>query len=372
MRVRSTTLSDGRYLAYYDFLDPDWNAITGIQPDLRHAPRIGPDRSSELRWNPLLGEWVITATQRQDRTFLPPATDCPFCPSSASRLGEIAEPAYDLAVLQNRFPSLQPNPGATSIVGSDLCPVEPTQGVCEVVLYSPAHELSLANASVEQILKLVLVWTSRWTELRKLEFVKYIFIFENKGEAIGVTLHHPHGQIYAYPFVPPRIRTELDQTRAFAETTGRCLFCSVLDEERRNTERMVVENDSFAAFIPFYARWPYETHVVATRHCQALDQFTPAEQRDLATLLKTLLSAYDRLFGVSFPYMMVLHQAPLPSEDFSFYHFHLEFYPPMRSAYRLKYLAGSETGAGVFINDTLPEMKAAELRTHIRPERVAS
>jgi UDPglucose--hexose-1-phosphate uridylyltransferase len=365
MRVRSTTLPDGRYLAFYDFADADWTTVTGDQPDLRHVPRLGPDRSSELRWNPLLGEWVITATQRQDRTFLPPSTECPFCHGSASRSGEIAQSTYDLAVLQNRFPSLQPNPGEPALHGNELYPVEPSLGVCEVVLYSPAHMLTLANASAEQIYKLILVWTSRWNELKQLGFVKYIFIFENKGEAIGVTLHHPHGQIYAYPFVPPRIQTELDQSRRFQMRTGNCLMCAIADEERRFAERVVTENDSFTAFIPFSARWPYEVHVVARRHCQALDDLTPSEQRDLASILKALLAAYDRLFEVSFPYMMVLHQKPVTEDAFDYYHFHIEFYPPMRSAHRLKYLAGSETGAGVFINDTLPEVKAAELRLRI-------
>jgi UDPglucose--hexose-1-phosphate uridylyltransferase len=367
MKVRATTQPDGRYLAYYDFTGADWATVTGDQPDVARVPRLGPDRSSELRWNPMLGEWVITATQRQERTFLPPSTECPFCPSSAAHGGEIAEPTYDLAVLQNRFPSLQPNPGAPALEGTELYPVEPSRGVCEVVLYSPIHTLTLANASVEQIYKLVLVWTSRSKELKKLDFVRYIFIFENKGEAIGVTLHHPHGQIYAYPFVPPRVETELERSYAYQEKTGQCLFCAMLDAERRFGSRMVLENGSFSAFIPFHARWPYEVHVVANRHCQALDQLTAVEQRDLAELLKSLLAGYDGLFGVSFPYMMVLHQAPVPAERFDFYHFHLEFYPPMRSAQRLKYLAGSETGAGVFINDTLPEMKAAELRLQIQP-----
>jgi len=367
MRVRPVTLPDGRYLAYYDFNDGDWTAVRGEHPDVRQAPRVGLDRSSELRWNPLLGEWIVTATHRQDRTFLPPPDHCPFCPGTAAAGGEISAPTYDLVVLENRFPSLQPNPGSPSVETTDLFPVQPAQGVCEVVLYSPIHTLTLADAPAEQIYKTILVWTSRWTELRKLPFVKYIFIFENKGEAIGVTLHHPHGQIYAYPFVPPRIRTELDRSKQYQDDTGNCLVCTVMAKERQSGERMITENDSFSAFIPFSARWPYEVHVVARRHCQALDDLSTSEQRDLALLLKTLLSGYDQLFNVSFPYVMVLHQKPCDSENYGFYHFHLEFYPPMRSATRLKYLAGTETGAGMFINDTLPESKASELRSKIRP-----
>lgn len=366
MNVRSATLPDGRYLAYYDFVGADWETVTGHHPDVLHAPRIGLDRSSELRWNPLLGEWIVTATHRQDRTFLPPSTHCPFCPSKGSFDGEVSEANYDLAVLENRFPSLQPNPGIPSVDDSDLYPVRKAQGVCEVVLYSPIHTLTLASASVRQIYKLILVWTSRCRELKKLAFVKYIFIFENKGEAVGVTLHHPHGQIYAYPFVPPRIQTEIDRARAYHQQTGYCLICSIAAEERRHGERMLLENDSFSAFIPFFSRWPYEVHIVARRHCQALDDLTATEQRDLALILKTVLSSYDALFRISFPYMMVVHQEPCTSEDYGFYHFHIEFYPPMRSANKLKYLAGSEAGAGMFINDTLPEAKARELRTYVR------
>ena len=211
MRVRSVTLPDGRYLSYYEFTDSNWTAITGDHPRVDLAPRIGDDRSSELRWNPLLGEWLVTATHRQDRTFLPPANFCPFCPNSGSFDGEVPDASYDIVVFENRFPSLQPNPGTPSVEASDLFPARPAHGVCEVMLYSPVHDLTLANAPVEQIYKLILVWTSRWIELKKLSFVKYVFIFENKGEAIGVTLHHPHGQIYAYPFVPPRIQNEIDR-----------------------------------------------------------------------------------------------------------------------------------------------------------------
>jgi len=367
MRVRTVTLPDGRYLSYYEFGDENWPAVTGNHPRVTLAPRIGDDRSSELRWNPLLGEWLVTATHRQERTFLPPENFCPFCPASGTFAGEVPESSYDIVVFENRFPSLQPNPGTPSVESSDLCEVRPAQGACEVVLYSPVHSLTLANAPVEQIYKLILVWTSRWNELKKLDFVKYVFIFENKGEAIGVTLHHPHGQIYAYPFVPPRIQNELDRSRMHHSKTGNCLICEISSHERSAGQRLITENGSFTAYIPFFARWPYEVHVVARRHCQSLADLTTEEQKDLASTLKALLTAYDALFATSFPYMMVLHQQPAVADDFGFYHFHIEFYPPMRSANRLKYLAGSETGAGMFVNDTLPEVKAAELRSRIRP-----
>jgi UDPglucose--hexose-1-phosphate uridylyltransferase len=360
-------LQDGRYLSYYEFVGPDWTTITGVHPNVASAPRVGDDRSSELRWNPLLSEWVVTATHRQDRTFLPPADFCPFCPATETFAGEVPESNYDIVVLENRFPSLQPNPGTPSVEGTELYLTEPARGVCEVVLYSQVHSLTLADAPVQQIYKLILVWTSRWRELKKLAFVKYIFVFENKGEAIGVTLHHPHGQIYAYPFVPPQIQKEIDISKRYTEKTGDCLICTIGAAERRTRTRVVTENETFSAFIPFSARWPYELHVVSRRHFQTLADMTIPEQKDLASILKTITAAYDALFERSFPYIMALHQAPSSEKDYAFYHFHIEFYPPLRSATKLKFLAGSETGAGLFINDTLPEIKAAELRARVRP-----
>jgi UDPglucose--hexose-1-phosphate uridylyltransferase len=323
---------------------------------------------SELRWNPLLGEWVATATHRQERTFLPPADFCPLCPTKEGGFPtEVPESSYDLVVFENRFPSLRPDPPEPAVEGSELYPVRPAQGVCEVVLYSQDHTTTLAEEPVEQIYQLVLVWTDRFRALGALDFVKYVFPFENKGEAIGVTLHHPHGQIYAYPFIPPRIERELEQSRAHQQRNGSCLLCDVVTEERRDGRRIVAENESFVAFIPFYARWPYELHICSRRHLQALTDMTEAEPRDLASILKMVLVAFDRLFNIKFPYMMVMHQRPVDGGSYDYYHFHIEFYPPLRTATKLKYLAGSETGAGLFINDTLAEEKAAELRSHVTP-----
>jgi UDPglucose--hexose-1-phosphate uridylyltransferase len=323
---------------------------------------------SELRWNPLLGEWVATATHRQARTFLPPADFCPLCPTKPGGFPtEIPEPTYTIVAFENRFPSLQTVPPAPAVVATELYPVRPGQGVCEVLVYTPHHSSTLAQEPVEQIYKLIQVWTDRFRALSEHEFVDYVFIFENKGEAIGVTLHHPHGQIYAYPFIPPRIATELAQARAHMDETGRCLLCDILSEERRDGRRIVAENDAFAAYIPFFARYPYEVHISSTRHLQALTDLGADEQRALASILKTVLVAYDKLFNLSFPYMMVLHQRPTDGANYDHYHFHIEFYPPLRTATKLKYLAGSETGAGMFINDTLAEEKAAELRGHVEP-----
>jgi UDPglucose--hexose-1-phosphate uridylyltransferase len=323
---------------------------------------------SELRWNPLMGEWLGTATHRQDRTFLPPKDFCPLCPTQPGGFPtEVPESTYDIVVFENRFPSLSPNPPEPAIAPSELYAVEQSFGECEVVVYTPNHNSSLANEPVEQIYKLVQVWTDRFRDLSRLEFVKYVFIFENKGEAIGVTLNHPHGQIYAYPFVPPRVARELEQSKAHKEKTGNCLLCDIIAEERRDGRRIVVENESFVAYIPFFARYPYELHIAPKNHLQDLTEFSKNEQINLAEILKQVLAAFDKLFNLSFPYMMVLHGQPSDGAGYDFYHFHIEFYPPLRTATKLKYLAGSESGAGFFINDTLAEEKAAEVRGHIEP-----
>ena len=323
---------------------------------------------SELRWNPLLGEWVATATHRQDRTFLPPADFCPLCPTKEGGFPtEVPESNYDIVVFENRFPSLRPDPPPPAVEGTELYPVRPGRGVCEVLLYSPRHNSTLAQEPVEQIYKLVRVWRDRFVELGALDFIDYVFEFENKGEAIGVTLHHPHGQIYAYPFIPPRIRRELDESHAHHARTGRCLVCDIVEAERRDGRRIVAENRSFVAYVPFFAGYPYEVHIASTRHLQSLSDLSLPEQKDLAELLKGVLVAYDRLFDVSFPYIMAIHQRPTDDAAYDYYHFHIEFYPPLRTATKLKYLAGSETGAGMFINDTLAEEKAGELRARVSP-----
>lgn len=323
---------------------------------------------SELRFNPILGEWIATATHRQDRTFLPPAGFCPLCPTEPGGFPtEIPEPDYDIVVFENRFPSLSASPPWPAIEGTELFPVRPSRGVCEVVVYTPNHKSSLAAEPVEQILKLVGVWKRRFDVLDKLDFVKYVFIFENKGEAVGVTLHHPHGQIYAYPFVPPVVAKEIVRSQQYFAEKGSCLFCDVLAEESASGGRIVAENDAFAAFIPFYARYPYETHIYSKRHIGSMIEMTEEDEIDFAAILKQILSAFDRLFDVSFPYIMAMHQRPSDGEDHEHFHFHVEFYPPMRTATKLKFLAGSEAGAGMYINDTLPENTAAQLRDLIAP-----
>jgi UDPglucose--hexose-1-phosphate uridylyltransferase len=318
---------------------------------------------SELRYNPLLGEWHATATHRQDRTFLPPAGFCPLCPTKEGGFPtEVPEPDYDIVVFENRFPSLQSHPPEPAVESSGLFHVLPAKGVCEVVLYSSDHNSTLAEQPVHQIEKLVQVWTDRFEELSALEFVKYVFVFENRGEQIGVTLTHPHGQIYAYPFVPPVVQKELAHSEEHHRRSGQCLLCDIRSQEVTDGSRIIIDGEHWTAYIPFFARWPYEVHILPRRHLQALTDLVPAERYGLAATLKAILSVYDSVFNAVMPYMMVMHPRPSDGGTYDYYHFHIELYPALRTANKLKYLAGSETGAGMFINDTLPEVKAAELR----------
>jgi UDPglucose--hexose-1-phosphate uridylyltransferase len=318
---------------------------------------------SELRWHPLLGEWVATATQRQDRTFFPPEDYCPLCPTKPGKFPtEVPAATYDMVVFENKFPSLRRDPPEPAVEGTALEPVERSRGECEVVLYTPDHHATLAGLPLVRHEHLVRVWRDRTRELMKRDDVVHVFPFENKGEAIGVTLSHPHGQIYAYPFVPPVLAREIAQSEAHEAATGRCLFCDVGERERDDGRRIVAEEEGWIAYVPFFARYPYETHLMSTRCARTLPDLEEAEVRGLARILKRVLVGFDALFGVSFPYIMAVHQAPKGDAP---YHAHIEFYPPMRSKNRLKYLAGSEAGAGMFINDTLAEEKAAELRAKV-------
>lgn len=318
---------------------------------------------SELRWNPIAREWVVTATHRQDRTFLPPADFCPLCPTKPGGFPtEMPEGNYEFAVFDNKFPSFRLDPAEPAVAASGLYDVRPSTGKCEVVLYSSKHDSTLADASVTDMERLVRVWRDRYEDLGAHPDIDYVFIFENKGTAIGVTLHHPHGQIYAFSYLPPKVEREVESQRLHHEATGRCVHCDVLAQEREDGRRIVAESEHFIAIIPFYARYPYELHLYAKGHKESLSDFTPTEERDLARMLKTVLKKFDNLWGISMPYIMVMHQKPTDGKDHPGSHFHIEFYPPLRTKEKLKYLAGCESGAGTFINDTLPEEKAQELK----------
>ncbi len=319
---------------------------------------------TERRYDPVSGEWRMFATRRQDRTFLPPEDLCPLCPTRPGHPPtEVPLPAFDVFVFENRFPALLRQPPAPDVESTDLYPVAPSAGANEVVIYSDDHHLALADMDEARIARIVAVWADRYAELGRRPEVAYVFVFENRGVAVGVTLHHPHGQIYAYPEIPPRAQRELDMAGAHFAATGRCVYCDVVAREEADGVRVVAENASFVAFVPFAARFPYEVHVAARRHAPSLLELTDAERLALAGLIRQVVGGYDRLFGFPLPYVMSMHQAPTDGGDHRHLsHFHIEFTPLHRTADKLKYLAGSELGAGAFVNDTAPETTAGRLR----------
>jgi UDPglucose--hexose-1-phosphate uridylyltransferase len=305
---------------------------------------------SELRFNELRGEEVVYAIHRQERTFLPSRDHCPLCPSLPGKpQTEIPSPSFEIAVFDNRFPAF-----------------EAPHGASEVVVYTDRHEGSFGTLAPERAEDLMWVWRHRYTELGAREDIEYVLIFENRGVEVGVTLHHPHGQVYGYPFLPPVPALEL----AADARLGGCASCALLNEELEDGVRVVYENDRVVVNVPRAARWAYEAHVVMRAHRPSLLECEAAELRQLSSALQALARGYDALLERPFPYVMVVHQAPTGGASPDRVsarsgHLHVEFYPPLRTATKLKYLAGSEQGAGTFISDTLPEESAAELREAI-------
>ena len=307
----------------------------------------------ELRFDPLRKEWVAYATERNDRTYLP--TDfCPLCPSGQDGRSEVPLDTFEVVVFENRFPAFGPDRRAGR-------PVRPPTTGCEVIVYTPEHDLTLAQLPVERVRLLVDVWADRYADLGSRPDVEYVYIFENKGEEVGVTLHHPHGQIYALPFVPPFAEAELRASREHAAESGQCLHCVEIAREN-DGPRLALSEDSMVAFVPSAARWPYEVHLYPRRHVASIAGLDDAERWDLARALLAVTGTYDRHFGFATPYVMAVHQAPTDGRSWPEAHLHFEFYPPHRRSDRLKYLAGVELGAGTFVNDTRPEDTAAQLR----------
>jgi UDPglucose--hexose-1-phosphate uridylyltransferase len=268
-----------------------------------------------------------------------------------------------VAVFDNRFPALVAAPPEPDVDGVGVYRVEPARGATEVIVYSDDHDATLATLGVERARLLVDVWSERYAALGRREDIAYVFVFENRGEAVGVTLHHPHGQVYGYPEVPPLPARELAAARRHLARRGTCVLCDVVAQERADGLRIVAQNDAFLAFVPFAARFPYEVHLVAHRHVPSLLDLSDPDRDALAALLIEVVRRYDLLFGFPLPYVMSMHQAPtddLAWEPVS--HLHLEFTPFHRTADRLKYLAGSELGGGAFLNDVAPEEAAASLR----------
>jgi UDPglucose--hexose-1-phosphate uridylyltransferase len=275
-----------------------------------------------------------------------------LCPAAPGRSTEIPAASFEVAVFENRFPALL-SAGPKRWSGGEL---RPSAGSCEVVVYTAEHEGSFAGLDSGHRALLFEAWIDRYQELAARKDVRYVFIFENRGEQVGVTIHHPHGQIYAYPFLPAVVAAEL------RPGPGGCRLCAMVAAERKDGRRIIQEAGQIVSYVPTAARWPYEVHVVAASHRETLAALTPDELTLFGQALQSAAAAYDRLFEAPMPYVMVLHQRPCGPGPWPQAHLHAEFYPLLRDRGRLKYLAGSESGAGVFINDTLPEESAERLR----------
>lgn len=317
----------------------------------------------QLRYDPVKNKKVAVATKRQDRTFHPPKNYCPLCPTRNGKiLTEIPKSSYDIVVFENKFPTFNRVPDKININEHFPYKIFNSKGICEVICYTQEHDRYLEDQPLKKIENLIRVWTDRYYSLGSKKYIKYVLIFENKGKEIGVTLSHPHGQIYAFPYIPPLIIEELNSSKKYYKKNNSCLHCRIIEEEVKKKSRMVIKNKDFIAFIPFYAQWPYEVHIYPLRHMGSFCELSEFEVSSLAKILKELINRYNLLFNFRMPYVMVIHQNPTDNKSYPYYHLHFEFYPPYRSTNKLKYLAGCELGAGTFINDTLPEEKALELR----------
>jgi UDPglucose--hexose-1-phosphate uridylyltransferase len=348
VKKTSTRLADGRELVYYDLRDDTVRDAVDRRPLERTVT------TSEVRRDPLLGDSVAIASHRQGRTYHPPADQCPLCPSADERLSEIPDASYDVVVFENRFPSLAGDSGR-----------------CEVVCFTSDHNASFADLSEEQARLVLDAWTDRTSELSHLPSVEQVFCFENRGAEIGVTLGHPHGQIYAYPFTTPRTALMLRSLASHKEATGGAnLFDAVVEEELAG-ERVVLESEHWAAFVPYAAHWPYEVHLYPKRRVPDLLGLDEAARTEFPQVYLELLRRFDRIFGEGeppTPYIAAWHQAPFGQlEDFEGvtrddFALHLELFTIRRTSGKLKFLAGSESGMNVFINDVPPERAAERLR----------
>jgi len=316
----------------------------------------------QLRWNAVLSQWVVVSTHRQDRPQMP-ADWCPFCPGS----GRVPD-HYDVYLYPNDFPAFSKDapPYEPYVQEKGLFASTGARGACEVVLYSSDHKLTPSKLTLESWGKIVQLWAHRTRELAAVEDVSTVAVFENCGEAIGVTMPHPHGQIYAMPFVPPLVQAELRSSQNYAGGHGgACLFCDLLRGELDQQERIVFANRSMVVFVPYAARFPSEVAIYPRRHVSSLLGLQDQEQADLAEAISVARRKLDNLYGFVMPLMMSVRQKPFRNTGDAPdapYHLRVEMLPVQRSATKLKYLASLETAYGTFLADTRPEEKAAELR----------
>jgi UDPglucose--hexose-1-phosphate uridylyltransferase len=310
---------------------------------------------NQLRWHALLQQWVAVSTGRQDRPQMP-ANWCPFDPGS----GRVPD-NYDVLLYPNDFPAFSPDAGGFAPTPGLFAETGP-RGTCDVVLYSPEHTLPPSRLTVENWRKVIDLWTERTRQHAANPDIALVAVFENCGEAVGVTMPHPHGQIYAMPFIPPIIEKEIASARQYSDANnGACLYCRLLSEELKQAERIVSGDEHFVAFVPYAARFPAEISIYARRHTRTLLDLTDNEKNSLAAIISVIRKKYDNLYGFVMPLMMTVKQAPLRQPEAP-HHLHVQFLPLQRSATKLKYLATIETAYGTFLADTAPEQMAENLR----------
>lgn len=355
MHKRRLIKPDGRALLLYG-REPIADDI--VAPSPASGESVKPN--AHLRWHPLRAEWVAYAHHRQNRTFLPPPEYNPLAPTiDEANPTEVPAGNWDVAVFENLFPTLT----LAAHDPPDLnVPTAPGKGVCEVIVFTQDASSSLGRLPLWHIEMLIDVWADRYEELGAKDEIQYVYPFENRGVEVGVTLHHPHGQLYAYPFVPPVPARELENQRAYLDQTGRGLVEDLVARELDDGIRVLYAGPHAAAFMPICARYSYEVWVAPIRAAGSFAALTRDERRDFARAMKTVLMKFDALWDRPFPYILAFHQAPTDGAAHPEAHLHAEFYPAFRMPGRLKYLAGSEIGAGVFTADTLPEQKVKELK----------
>ena len=387
VRRTRTTLADGRDLFYFDD-SPDY--VSGAKTRRLDDPRPLTDRFTPIldedgsahpivapwmRRDPLTGEWVPMATHRMNRTFLPPADANPLAPArpgSDYSDGEIPDTDYDVVVFENRFPSLLRTPGLDPaaapvlVDGEELFVARPAAGRCEVICFSPDPTGQLANASRTRMRTVIEAWADRTAELFGLDGIEQVFCFENHGREIGVTLTHPHGQIYAYPYIAPRMRLIAERARAHRSERGSDLLGDVAAAEKRAGVRIIAENAHWICYTPAAARWPVEMHLVPRRFVPDLAALDEDERESLAEIYLRMLRAGNRFFvdedgaPIELPYIAAWFQAPRGfREDVRL---HLQYFSVLRAPGKLKYLAGSESAMAAWISDTTPETIAARLK----------
>jgi UDPglucose--hexose-1-phosphate uridylyltransferase len=354
MHAKTLLKPDGRQLTLYSRY-PIPNDIVATSPSNQPV-----EANPHFRWHPLRGEWVAYASHRQGRTFMPPPEYNPLASTINPKFPtELPQGNYDVAVFENRFPSmnLQANNSPKNIVET-----LPANGICEVVVFTQDPLASLGALELSHLELLLEVWTDRTFAIGNHPEIQYVLPFENRGAEVGVTLHHPHGQIYAYPFVPPVPARMLECESVYYQKHGRGLLQDLIQQEIADQQRIIYLDEEAIAFVPACARYPYEVWICPIAPTATFIHLTKQQRQALAKALKTVTLKYDGLWHRPFPYLMAWFQGPTDGNPHPEAHLHAEFYPPYRSSDRLKYLAGTELAAGMFANDALPEATAKELQ----------